>query len=663
MLLAWFSRVGLYPLVLMFSLFGIMGSGLRAADDVLPTVTISPINAPAAGGVEISGTSFDDMAIDRNRLLVQNLITGQYWSGSEWISSWSWFAPDGINEWSYSLNLPAGQFETIAWTWDSSNNIGNLSRQLFSVAITTDTTDPSVTIDSIGSPAPGPILISGVSSDDVGIDRNRLLVRNQGTGEYWNGTEWIDSWSWFEPNGTGLWDYELTLTGGSFSTTAWTWDTSNNLSAVFTTNFFVGLGADTTAPVVSIDPVEVLEAGAILISGTSIDDSGIDRNRLLVQNLVTGQYWNGVDWTDGWSWFEPSGTSVWDYELLVPSGNFITTAWTWDTSNNISSVNTQNFFVGVADTIPPVVSIDPVGLVEPGLLTITGMSSDDVAIDRNKLLIRDLGTGQYWNGEEWIDNWVWFTQSGTNNWSHTLTLSAGTYTATAWTWDTSNTLGLVKHETFQVSPAQSVDVAPIAVNDSEDENGQPLMVAIGSSVTIDVLSNDSDDGELDVSSVLPSIPEAVVNTADGSITYSPTEGTDTGNPVTFTYTVKDDAGLISNVATVTVVVTPAPNLAPLAVNDVDEVTSIVAIDIDVVANDTDADGSIDPSTVAINNAANPDLKRPDHGHTEVNPTTGFITYFPATGVAPGTIDSFEYTVKDSEGLESEPATVLSLIHI
>jgi len=86
-------------------------------------------------------------------------------------------------------------------------------------------------------------------------------------------------------------------------------------------------------------------------------------------------------------------------------------------------------------------------------------------------------------------------------------------------------------------------------------------------VTIDVLSNDSDsDGVLDVSTLKiiasPSNGTAIVK--DGKVTYVPTAnyyGTDS-----FTYTVKDDNGLVSNVATVSIIVVDVaePNHKPLA---------------------------------------------------------------------------------------------------
>ncbi|MGO3453018.1 MAG: VCBS domain-containing protein [Marinomonadaceae bacterium] len=77
----------------------------------------------------------------------------------------------------------------------------------------------------------------------------------------------------------------------------------------------------------------------------------------------------------------------------------------------------------------------------------------------------------------------------------------------------------------------------------------------------------------------------------------------------------------------------------------DEDTSI---SIDVLANDTDVDGTIDPTTVVI-------TTQPESGTVSVNSETGEITYTPNADY--NGEDSFEYTVQDNEGLVSNAATV------
>ncbi len=160
-------------------------------------------------------------------------------------------------------------------------------------------------------------------------------------------------------------------------------------------------------------------------------------------------------------------------------------------------------------------------------------------------------------------------------------------------------------------------------------------------VTIPVLANDSDpDGNLDPSTlVLATTPpngEAVIN-VDGTITYTP--DSDFSGTDSFNYTICDDAGSCDQ-ATVTIVVSPV-NDAPVAENDNAGTSDVTPIVIDVLANDSDADGNIEPCVTI----ATP----PASGSVVVGPVPGCeVTYSPTQGFA-GT-DTFVYEVCDNQGL-------------
>src|SRR5262249_26980015 len=70
--------------------------------------------------------------------------------------------------------------------------------------------------------------------------------------------------------------------------------------------------------------------------------------------------------------------------------------------------------------------------------------------------------------------------------------------------------------------------------------------------------------------------------------------------------------------------------------------------VSVLANDSDADGTLDPGTVTI-------TASPTHGVLSVNASTGVVTYTPAANFFGS--DSFRYTVKDNAGATSNQATV------
>jgi hypothetical protein len=94
--------------------------------------------------------------------------------------------------------------------------------------------------------------------------------------------------------------------------------------------------------------------------------------------------------------------------------------------------------------------------------------------------------------------------------------------------------------------------------------------------------------------------------------------------------------------------TPAPAPAPTVVADSASTPQGTPVSINVLADDTDPGGTINPASVAVKTAAG-------HGATAVNAATGAITYTPATGFS-GT-DTFTYTVANTNGLTSGPATV------
>jgi len=97
-----------------------------------------------------------------------------------------------------------------------------------------------------------------------------------------------------------------------------------------------------------------------------------------------------------------------------------------------------------------------------------------------------------------------------------------------------------------------------------------------------------------------------------------------------------------------------PNLPPIAIDD-DRVTTVVnqPVVIDVLANDFDPEGMLDPASISIVPGTGP-----TGGALTINPLTGQLTYTPNTGFLG--LDSFQYTVADldqTNKLTSNQATV------
>jgi len=194
---------------------------------------------------------------------------------------------------------------------------------------------------------------------------------------------------------------------------------------------------------------------------------------------------------------------------------------------------------------------------------------------------------------------------------------------------------------FGVGRVTVVVNAPTANDDFADTDGT-------NPVPINVLGNDTDpDGSLDATSVRvvngPKHGTVSVNPSTGEVTYTPKAGY-TGSD-SFTYRMKDEHGAGSNKATVRLIVHN-----PTANDDFNQGSGPVVVDL--LANDTDPDGALDPNTVVV-------TRQPAHGNVFINTSTGQATYTPATGFK-GT-DRFFYTVQDENGSVSNVAQVTVIV--
>ena len=208
--------------------------------------------------------------------------------------------------------------------------------------------------------------------------------------------------------------------------------------------------------------------------------------------------------------------------------------------------------------------------------------------------------------------------------------------------------------TYQICDSLSVcDVATVTVDvvpvpDPPVANSDSTSTPEDVAVVIDVPGNDFDvDGDLDRATVTivsqPSNGTVSANSITGAVTYTPAEnfnGTDT-----FRYEICDTDGLC-DVADVTVNVGPEDD-PPVAGDDSGQVFEDGATTIDVVENDFDPDGNLDPTSVRV-------TAPPAHGDVTVDPVTGEVTYKPDENYHGP--DTFNYEICDSDG-ECDVATV------
>jgi len=183
--------------------------------------------------------------------------------------------------------------------------------------------------------------------------------------------------------------------------------------------------------------------------------------------------------------------------------------------------------------------------------------------------------------------------------------------------------------------------APVAAADA-------VSTAEDTALAIAILANDSDPNgaaDLDPASLIFS------DVRNGSVARSGalavfTPSLNFNGTASFSYTVKDVAGVISDVAAVTITVQPV-NDAPVAVNDAADSTEDTAVSVALLGNDTDPDGAaqLNAATLRFVDVRNGSVVR--NGEQAVfTPTLDF------NGTA-----SFGYTVADQGGLTSNTGTV------
>lgn len=217
----------------------------------------------------------------------------------------------------------------------------------------------------------------------------------------------------------------------------------------------------------------------------------------------------------------------------------------------------------------------------------------------------------------------------------------------SFTYQVCDTTGLCDTGSVTVTVTGQAD-APV----TEDDDAS---VVEDGTVTVDVAFNDTDaDGDLVPASVSivsgPSNGTAVAN-GDGTITYTPAAnwfGTDT-----IVYQICDSTAPTPECSqgTLTVEVTAVPDL-PVANDDTALTAEDTPVVIDVVANDTDVDGDLDPTSVTISTP-------PGAGTVNVNTATGAITYYPPAEWS-GT-DVFAYQICDLGG-NCENASITVVVY-
>ncbi|HDZ3730538.1 TPA: tandem-95 repeat protein, partial [Vibrio harveyi] len=211
---------------------------------------------------------------------------------------------------------------------------------------------------------------------------------------------------------------------------------------------------------------------------------------------------------------------------------------------------------------PPVAEDDSVLTDEDASVSIDVLANDQDA-DSDSLSIESATVPAEQGTVEIIDGKLIFTPAEDFNGEATVT-----YVVTD---------GALTDEATVTVTVNPINDAPVAVNDafSTDED---------TAVTIDVLANDSDPENDQLTITNASVPaeQGTVAIVDGKLVFTPAENFN--GDATISYTISD--GQLTDDATVAVTVNPV-NDAPVAVNDAVSTDEDTAVTIDVLANDSD----------------------------------------------------------------------------
>ncbi|WP_374158958.1 Ig-like domain-containing protein [Mycobacterium sp. G7A2] len=294
---------------------------------------------------------------------------------------------------------------------------------------------------------------------------------------------------------------------------------------------------------------------------------------------------------------------------------------------------------GIANSTTAVVTITVTSVNDaPSAVNDAYTTSEESAVNGNVLandtdadadtLTAVLASGPS-HGALTLNNDGTFTYTPTANYNGT---DSFTYTATDGA-ATSNTATV----SITVNP---VNDAPTAANDAFTANEDTQLAG-------NVLTNDTDvDGDTLTATLVngPSHGALTLN-SNGTFTYTPTanyNGTDS-----FTYTATDGTAT-SNTATVSITVN-AVNDAPTAVNDSGSTNQGIALNGNVLTNDTDIDGNTLSATLVAG---------PAHGTVALN-SNGSFTYTPTANYN-GT-DSFTYKATDGTATSNTATVSITVI--
>ncbi len=563
-----------------------VSDGNGGLDTALVTVTINAVNDPPVAAND-DATTNEDTAVDIDVLSNDDDVDGDALSVSAIViqATHGTATTDG----SQVTYTPAADYNgPDSFEYEVSDGNGGLDTAMVNVTVNAVNDRPVAANDNATTDEDTQVTIN-VLANDSDPDSDPLTVSNA----------WGASHGTLINNGNNItYDPAADYNGSD----TFQYEVSDGNGGLDTATVDVTINAVNDDPVAVDDEATTDEDTAVDIA-VLINDSDVDGDVLTVSQIITEPSNGTVVNRDTMVTYTPdpdfNGSDGFEYEV--------------DDGNGGTAIALVNITVNPVND-RPVAANDEATTNEDTAVNIDVLSNDD-DVDGDALSISAIVT-QATHGT-----------ATTDGSQVTYTPDAGYNGPDSFEYEVSDGNGGLDTATVSVT-VNAVNDRPLAVDDdaATDED-----VA----VNIDVLANDSDpDGdEITVSDIVEMNNGSVVINIDSTVTYTPNanyNGTDT-----FKYEVSDGNGGLDT-ATVTVTVN-AVNDRPVAVDDAATTDEDVAVNIDVLSNDSDVDG--DPLSVSGI------VVKPQHGTATIN--AGQITYTPDENF--NGADFFQYEVSDGNG--------------
>lgn len=362
---------------------------------------------------------------------------------------------------------------------------------------------------------------------------------------------------------------------------------NRQFGSIFKGIAFDGASNEISAPTVDAQSTQNVKP---TITGTLAALSGSDTFTVLV---------NGETYTDGDGNLSVSGTT---WSLTIPDGNELSPG-TYDVVATRTSLialpdqTVDELIITAPSNTAPVAVGNSYTINEAGTLSGNNLLGNDTDTDNDTLTA--IAVSQPSNGTLTLntDGSFSYTHDGSETTSDSFTYKAND--------------GALDSNTVTVT------ISVTAVNDEPIAQADSYTVSEGETLTAaSVLVNDNDAENDNLSAIEVSAPAygTLTLNIDGTFTYV-NNGAEQAND-SFTYKA-NDGSLDSNIVTVSISIT-LTNDAPIALADTASVDEDGSVIINVVGNDSDADGTlVSTSLTIVSDASN--------GATQVNLSSGQIT--------------------------------------